>query len=335
MSYEEYAEAGPSSLATIPYDPDQDPEERRDLRKRYRDLRAEIEERQNQDGAAEFMLQTVKVADKLFEIVKGTGEATLDSDLLVKASVQSAMMARAMKSGSGAFDIDDYISKLVIFMGGRHDVEEVEDDDRDSYDDDGDGAPLEWERIGWKAIAKSHRVPVMDFMLGPLSVEQKKRNVTKRARLEKHKEDQRKPQEITEDDITRSGNETTKNVAALERILETIGKVNLFKFIVNPNDFAQSVENLFHLSFLIRDGKCALEIENGEPIIFRPLDAYMPVICEAPSADDYTEGLRKHQMVMELDMATWKRAIEVFDIRTSTIPQRPKAETRIGNKWYG
>lgn len=74
------------------------------------------------------------------------------------------MMARAMKSGSGAFDVDDYISKLVIFMGGRHNVEEVGDDDGDSYDDEGDGAPLDWERIGWKAVAHSHRVPVMDFM---------------------------------------------------------------------------------------------------------------------------------------------------------------------------
>ena len=96
--------------------------------------------------------------------MKGTGEATLDSDLLVKASVQSAMMARAMKSGSGAFDIDDYVSKLVIFMGGRHDVQEVDEDDDGSYDDDGDGAQLDWERIGWKAMAKSHRAPVMDFM---------------------------------------------------------------------------------------------------------------------------------------------------------------------------
>ena len=40
MSYEDYAEAGPSSIA---YDPDQNPEERRDLRRKYRDLRAEIE----------------------------------------------------------------------------------------------------------------------------------------------------------------------------------------------------------------------------------------------------------------------------------------------------
>ena len=35
----------------------------------------------------------------------------------------------------------------------------------EEYDDDaGDGTPLKWERIGWKAVAKSHRAPTMDFM---------------------------------------------------------------------------------------------------------------------------------------------------------------------------
>jgi hypothetical protein len=43
--------------------------------------------------------------------------------------------------------------------------------------------------------------------------------------------------------------------------------VNLFRFIINPDDFAQSVENMFHLSFLIRDGECAMEIEDGEPVV--------------------------------------------------------------------
>jgi hypothetical protein len=36
--------------------------------------------------------------------------------------------------------------------------------------------------------------------------------VGKRARFEKNKEDERKPQELREDDIARSENETTKNV---------------------------------------------------------------------------------------------------------------------------
>lgn len=50
--------------------------------------------------------------------------------------------------------------------------------------------------------------------------------------------------------------------------MEQNGPVNLFRFVINPNDFAQSVENLFYLSFLIRDGECALEIEDdGEPVI--------------------------------------------------------------------
>ena len=99
--------------------------------------------------------------------MRGTGEATLDSDLLVKASVQSAMLARAMKSSGGAFDVDDYVGKLVIFMGGRHGVKEregVRADDEDDDEDDDDDGQLDWGRIGWKAMARSHRVPTMDFM---------------------------------------------------------------------------------------------------------------------------------------------------------------------------
>ena len=51
--------------------------------------------------------------------------------------------------------------------------------------------------------------------LGPLSIEQKKRTITKRSKLEKNKEDERKPQELKEEDIKRSENETTKNVATV------------------------------------------------------------------------------------------------------------------------
>ena len=79
-------------------------------------------------------------------------------------------------------------------------------------------------------MAQSRRIPAMDFMLvtdfrlghallinhldrlGPLSIEQKKRNTGKRAKLEKNKEDERKPQELQDEDIARSENETTKSV---------------------------------------------------------------------------------------------------------------------------
>ena len=66
-----------------------------------------------------------------------------------------------MKSGTGAFDVDDFVSKLITFMGGRKTLEDQLPDDSDAEDGD---APLDWERIGRKALAKSRRVPVLDFM---------------------------------------------------------------------------------------------------------------------------------------------------------------------------
>ena len=35
-------------------------------------------------------------------------------------------------------------------------------------------------------------------------------------------------------------------------------------FIINPDSFAQSVENMFYFSFLVREDKAAIEIEEDE-----------------------------------------------------------------------
>ncbi|KAH9040751.1 Nse4 C-terminal-domain-containing protein [Lactarius pseudohatsudake] len=321
----------------VAYDPDQDPEEKRVLRQKYRVLLKD--EEGHQINANEYttqeLLEKVQLADSLFDQVSAPQEATLDSAFLVTASNMHAAKARAMKAGAGAFDVDDFVSKLITFMGGRRGEAGPKDrasggtdeDEEEEEEYDGDDEPLDWEKIGRKALAKSRRVPVMDFMLGPLAVEQKKRVVGKRAKFEKNKEDERRPQELREEDIARSENETTKHVIDIRSLLvEQNGPVNLFRFITNPNDFAQSVENLFYLSFLIRDGECALEIEeDGEPVIF---------ICEQPQVSDYQEGLRKQQLVFEFDIATWEAAIKAFDITEAIIPQRAKVAS-INGKWYG
>lgn len=107
----------------------------------------------------------INVNDLLIaSLVKGPQEATLDSHFLLMASSMGAQKARAMKSGSGAFDVDEFISKLVIFMGGRKSL--VEDHSAHGSDaEEGDGeAAMDWEKIGRKALAKSRRVPVMGFM---------------------------------------------------------------------------------------------------------------------------------------------------------------------------
>lgn len=97
-------------------------------------------------------------------IVKNPQEATLDSNALLNMSSTTAAKARAMKSGQGAFDIDDFVSKLITFMGGVKIMDQRHADDSEPEEvNDGD-APLDWEKIGRKALAKSRRVPTTDFM---------------------------------------------------------------------------------------------------------------------------------------------------------------------------
>ena len=84
--------------------------------------------------------------------------ATIDSNLLVKVTHNANEKARQMRAGLGGFDIDDLVGAFFTYMGGFR-----------PEDDDGDGeyvenSSLEWEKIGRLAMAKSRRVPAMDFM---------------------------------------------------------------------------------------------------------------------------------------------------------------------------
>jgi hypothetical protein len=168
--------------------------------------------------------------------VKNPQEATLDSSFLVRTAAINNQKARALKAGTGSFDVEDFIAKLVHFMGGNRAPFEVPSDDSDAEERD-DDRPLEWARIGRRALAKSRRIPAMGFMyvprfdwvlyidcffirLGPLSIEQKLRASNKqRAKFEKNEKDQTKPQELREEDIERAENETTKNVATVRTCL--------------------------------------------------------------------------------------------------------------------
>lgn len=49
----------------------------------------------------------------------------------------------------------------------------------------------------------------------------------------------------------------------LEEKLDNVA-IPYLKFVINPDSFAQTIENIFYFAFLIKEGKVALEIETDE-----------------------------------------------------------------------
>lgn len=263
--------------------------------------------------------------------------------------------------------------------------DQIEDlSDAEGSADEGDA--FNWDWLGRQACFPNNvRPPVPGFLLGPLSVQKRIRKQTQhRERLQKRNpKDAVHPEELKAKDLEKveNSNLTTlcKNIRDLlvhqmvegpkkveqevdddmteEQIRALMMKhgvaddtgVPLFHFVINPLSFGQTVENLFYVSFLIRDGTAAIGNDSSMLPTLRefPSPTSVVALINVRNFADATkprgakeikeEGISKHQAVFHLDFQTWEDLIEAFGIKKSIIPNRQSTEeTQVSaSGWYG
>lgn len=350
------------------YDPDQDPEERRLIRKGLRNLLSTLH-----DSTTEYLRpeskgleETLREADELYKSVKQTSEATLDSRLLVETADLSYRKINHLTLGDGTsgIDVDDFVTKCIGFMK-RGDEENGRDRNapsssqtqrrrRRQEDDGGDeGDTMNWEYLGKNACFLYNSRPCLTgFLLGPLSVQKKIRQQTQRKVREARSQVTQavRPVELNDEDLEkqesanlteicteiarllsdalRTGHANVERECAeadeditdsevreilLRHDMASNGCVPLFNFCVNPRSFGQTVENMFYVSFLIKEGKVGVDFD----------EQGMPTLGFAPARTvAERQETQRNQAVFTLDFDVWEDIIKTFNIGKSIIPHR-------------
>ncbi len=122
-------------------------------------------------------------------------------------------------------------------------------------------------------------------------------------------------------------------MAQVYTLLDRSGPVNYFRFVINPESFPQTVENIFYVSFLIRDGRAALSLQDGQPVLAtaQPLENQTKSAPKkqvlSPSGGEGAGSRARAQLIVEMTMDTWREAIALYDVRRAAIATRqPKAD---------
>jgi len=91
--------------------------------------------------------------------------------------------------------------------------------------------------------------------------------------------------------------------------------VNFFRLIIDPDSFGKSVENMFHASFLIKDGRAGIRVNKEEE---------MPEIWPVTELDrshlqsdgDEEDGIR-NQIVMSFNVENWRCLVQKLSLDRS------------------
>jgi len=276
-------------------------------------------------------------------------------------------------------------------LAGTQRRRQRDNDESGAEDSQDEGEELDWELFGRRACFPYNiRPPVSGFLLGPLSLQKRVRRQTqRRARLQRQDpRDAVRPEEVKVKDLAQLENSNltvlctkyrtllhkTTNEAEAKVMAEASddmtevevrelmhkngiaenGGLPLIHSTFNPRSFGQTVENLFYLSFLIRDGYVKIDRDawmgptlrksiegchvNRHPLLL-PLLTY--ILLDWAFGHDEKEiqdgDVNRRQAVFHLDYDVWESVVDTWEIENSIIPHRDMDEgTQVGvNGWYG
>lgn len=89
---------------------------------------------------------------------------------------------------------------------------------------------------------------------------------------------------------------------------QRVGEVGAIEYLFNPKSFTQTVENIFHFSFLLKDGRASIYKTNDKGPMVLPSQ-----VADLPPP---------RQSIISINMRDWRRLSETYQVTKSLVPHR-------------
>ncbi|KAM5559019.1 hypothetical protein ABKV19_020590 [Rosa sericea] len=223
----------------------------RALRSRYHTVKTILyDEREDLTRAdSEKFNSIIKEVESLHELVTKPREQVADAEALL--DIASTLMTSVQAHNKEGITASGFVNCILS----------------DFRKPSGNGSSsISWRDIGNAVSHVFQRSPRCCTMIGPMNADVKRRKVYQR---QKHGNptDHDTPKELG-DAVVEEETETVKNVATMFNILKKKSRVRLEYLVLNGNSFSQTVENVFALSFLVKDGRVEIKVnEEGHHLV--------------------------------------------------------------------
>jgi non-structural maintenance of chromosomes element 4 len=283
-------------LAQVPGSASQ-PQEKQ-LRTNYRDLLQEIRRSKHdlESHDNNKIKATLEKANALQAQVTKPREQAMDSEIFNLITEHSVEYVRKLAQSGKSYSAADFLRRLKTRYVNDPDAQNAAKDDPSLF---------KWFQLGSHVAYAFKPAPVTFHMLGPMDSQPMMRKVGQRQRRRDPIGAATRPDEVEdlEDDDKQ---ETDRN---MEEMWKALGRqpdstARLVDLVLNHKSYAQSLENLFTLSFLVRDARVELKECEERGIMVVKKD--MKKGGGGGSKDNAAQEAQRVQFVMRMDMDTWE-----------------------------
>ncbi|XP_004623979.1 EP300-interacting inhibitor of differentiation 3 [Octodon degus] len=292
-----------------------DEEQCRHIRRQYRQLMDSVQQRRDSIVGApgDSLSEALEEANALFDGVSRPREAALDAQFLVMASDLGCERARQLNRDLRLFDVVAFSELLLAFAG----LSWLEVAQEQSQDGEGLG-PAFWSAVRREAAAWLAQTETFHFLLSSLWLGPEAQTPERPRRARRAHVGPAEPTKLVRLDPSAPQESTEREVERVLGLLQTYFRkypdtpMSYFEFVVDPHSFARTVENMFHVSFIIRDGFARMRLDQDRLPVLEPVDA-------GPAEDYDLGGWGRKQGVITLSLQDWENIVATFEISQAMI----------------